>query len=76
MYYDRDVVDVGGLMYYGADIAESYRRVAYFVDRILNGVKPPICRRVADEVRVRYILNTGKNVFAPCGCPELAFRVE
>jgi putative tryptophan/tyrosine transport system substrate-binding protein len=27
-------------MYYGADQAESYRRVAYFVDRILKGTKP------------------------------------
>ena len=27
-------------MSYGADQADSYRRVAYFVDRILRGTKP------------------------------------
>jgi putative ABC transport system substrate-binding protein len=37
---DREAVDAGGLMYYGADQAEIYRRVAYFVDRILKGTKP------------------------------------
>ena len=36
----RDHVEAGGLMAYGPSYADMYRRTAYYVDRILKGMKP------------------------------------
>jgi putative ABC transport system substrate-binding protein len=39
IYSRREFIDSGGLMAYGTDLAHSYQRVAYYVDRILKGAK-------------------------------------
>ncbi|MDO8700283.1 MAG: ABC transporter substrate binding protein [Deltaproteobacteria bacterium] len=61
--YRANFVESGGLMSYGADLSEPFRRVAVFMDKILKGTKPaeiPVER----PTRFEFVINlkTAKHI--------------
>ncbi len=76
IYQSREVVDTGGLMSYGADQAERYRRVAYYVDRILKGAKPADLP-VEQPMKFEFVINlkTAKQIGVTIA-PEVLARAN
>jgi putative ABC transport system substrate-binding protein len=56
IYPQREFAEAGGLMAYGSDVAENYRRIGTYTGRILKGTKPADLP-VEQSTRIEFIIN-------------------
>jgi len=76
IYYAAEFVEAGGLMSYGVDFPNLFRRAATYVDKVLKGVNPadlPIEQPTKFELIIN--LKTAKQLGLTIP-PEMLFRAE
>jgi putative ABC transport system substrate-binding protein len=56
IYPEREYADDGGLMAYGANLSDNFRRAAGYVDRILKGAKPAELP-IQEPVKFDFVVN-------------------
>jgi putative tryptophan/tyrosine transport system substrate-binding protein len=61
IYPEREYADDGGLMSYGANVPDNFRRAADYVDRILKGANPADLP-IQEPVKFDFVVNLAKNI--------------
>ena len=56
IYPHKEYVDDGGLLFYGEDFTDRYRRAAVYVDKILKGTKPADLP-VEQAMKIEFVIN-------------------
>jgi putative tryptophan/tyrosine transport system substrate-binding protein len=78
VYYSRGFAEAGGLLSYGNDIADNYRRAATYVDRVLKGEKPselPVQFPVKFELVINLKTAKALGLDVPANLQQLADEV-
>ncbi len=78
VYGLRDFASAGGLLSYGADIADAYRQVGVYVARILKGTKPtdlPVIQPTKFELVINLKTAKALGLSVPLSMQQLADEI-